>query len=108
APRGNRSSALQAEREQITVPVCRRIHAVVDELDSILLALRASVSSQLRWLDAALAKESVDAAGFPVAWVAGVDEHNLMEIPREPECAGEPGGSAADDGDVVVISHSRK
>src|SRR3982751_5125872 len=45
----------------------------------------------------------VDAARFPVARIAGIDDDYFAEITREPECGAEPGRSAPNNRNVVFI-----
>jgi len=48
-------------------------------------------AGELEGFNAVGTEESIDAAGLPVARVAGIDEDDRMEIAREPQRGGEWG-----------------
>ena len=73
----------------------------VHEFDAELSCLVASHAAQLRGTNARMAKKAIDTARLPVAWVAGVDEDDAMEVAGEPHARAESSGTSADDGDVV-------
>jgi hypothetical protein len=79
----------------------------VDELDTILSTLVAGFPAELGGRDPWVAGEAVHATRLPVARVAGIDDHDAMEVATEPERGCQPCGTAADYCDVIGFAHDR-
>ena len=78
----------QLDREELTRLIIGRVDDAGQELDAIFCAFLASARAQLRRSYALVAKESVDTARFPVAWIAGIDDDDFVEVSRQPERGG--------------------
>ena len=74
----------------------------VDQLDTDVATLVACQAAKLRRFDPRMARKPIYTARLPVARIAGIDDHDFMEIAAEPERCSESGGPAADDRDVEV------
>lgn len=97
---------LQPDGEQQATRV--DLAAVVE--DELKVRLVAALAAQLRRFDARQPEKTVDATRLPIARIARVDEHDAVEIAREPDARGQSRRSSADDGRIVqrVVWHGGK
>ena len=58
-------------------------------------------AAQGGWRHVGEAEVAVDAARFPVARIAGVEDDDATQVAAEPDGGAQAGRPAADDGDVV-------
>jgi len=101
APRLERAAVVEGELEALLVRPCDGRAYGVHQLNVAVASLVAPHAAKLRRLDLRMAEEAVDAARLPVARVAGIDEHDAVQVAREPNARAQPRRSAPDDGDVV-------
>ena len=97
-------AAGEGELEGAIVASFHRIADAVDERGTGSARFIASAAAQLGGANARQAKKAIHAARLPIAWIAGVDEDDAVEIAGEPDAGGESGGAAADDRDVGDFS----
>ena len=79
----------------------------IDELDTVRSTFVSRFSAELGRRGAGVPGESIHAARLPVARVAGIDDHDAMEVATEPERGCQPCGTAADYCDVIGFAHDR-
>ena len=77
----------------------------IDELDTMLTAVVAGLPAELSGCDPWVARKAIHAARLPIAWVAGVDNHDAVQVAAKPERCRQPCGSAADYSYVIGIAH---
>ena len=105
----DRRSGVETHLEQLTGLVRRVIDDAVHELNGEFLAFRSSKRAKLRGPNALVAEVAVDTAGFPVPRIAGIDNHDFVEVASEPECSAEAGRAAAYNGNIISLrSHARR
>ena len=79
----------------------------IDELDTVRSTFVSRFSAEVGRRGAGVPRESIHAARLPVARVAGIDDHDAMEVATEPERGCQPCGTAADYCDVIGFAHDR-
>jgi hypothetical protein len=94
---------IELEHEPLVVLAPRPHHEAVEQRHAVALRLLAPGAPQLGRPDSRQPEVAVDAPSLPIAGIARIDEHDVVQIAAEPDGGREPGGTAADDGDVVDV-----
>jgi hypothetical protein len=78
----------------------------IDELDTVRSTFVSRFSAELGRRGAGVPGESIHSARLPVARVAGIDDHDAMEIATEPERGCQTRRASSDYGDIVWLIHA--
>src|SRR6185437_15800795 len=105
-PRHHTLAPFERQAELLVGAAFRAQYDRVDQLDAERAADFPSARAKLGRPHALEPEIAVNAAGFPVAWIAAVDERDAVEIARRPDRSAQPGGTTAHDADVERRSRS--
>jgi len=77
----------------------------IDELDTVLATLVPGLAAELCRRDPWVAGKTIHTARLPIPRVAGIDDHDTMQVATKPERGREPRGPAANNGNVKRVTH---
>jgi hypothetical protein len=78
----------------------------IDELDTVLATLVAGLPSEICRRDARVAGKAIHTARLPVTWVAGIDDHDAVQVATKPKRGRQTCGTSADYRDVIGLVHA--
>ncbi len=82
--RFDRTALVEIQDESLAVRILHGAHLIIDELGAEFFRVGASFRAKVGRPNALRAEEPIDAASFPVAGIAGIDQNDRVQIAGKP------------------------